>query len=144
MLARAFSISRHLSTQACTTTANLRRAMTTFTLPDSDPQCRVHLIDDLSKEQLLDFPAFKNWIGTLQHSLRQQKNKSHTFHDAPYKLRSIQIQHVDRFGGGRIGFIKFMAEVTNDDGEKLPGSVFLRGGSVAMLVRKTCHRLCAT
>lgn len=44
------------------------------------------------------------------------------------------MQCVDRFGGGRIGFIKLKAEVSNEAGEKLPGSVFLRGGSVAMLV----------
>ena len=30
-------------------------------------------------------------------------------------------------------FVKLRAEVSNDAGEKLPGSVFLRGGSVAML-----------
>lgn len=41
------------------------------------------------------------------------------------------------FGGERIGFIKFKAEVSNDNGEKFPGSVFLRGGSVAMLVSCT-------
>ncbi|GAB7348744.1 hypothetical protein MBLNU459_g7478t1 [Dothideomycetes sp. NU459] len=108
--------------------------MSTFTLPDSNPECPVHLIEDLSKDQLLDFPAFKTWVSTLQHSLTQQKNQDHTFHAAPYQLRRIQVQHVDKFGGGRIGFIKLAAEVTNDDGEKLPGSVFLRGGSVAMLL----------
>lgn len=30
--------------------------------------------------------------------------------------------------------MKFVADVQNADGEKLPGSVFLRGASVAMLV----------
>ncbi|KAG9717407.1 hypothetical protein KCU73_g15376, partial [Aureobasidium melanogenum] len=108
--------------------------MSTFTLPGSSPECPVHLTDDLTKEQLLSFPAFKNWSETLQHSLKQQKSKSHTFHEAPYKLRRIDIQSVDFFGGERIGFIKFKAEVSNDNGEKFPGSVFLRGGSVAMLV----------
>lgn len=113
------------------------RIMSTFTLPGSSPECPVHLTDDLTKEQLLSFPAFKNWSETLQHSLKQQKSKSHTFHEAPYKLRRIDIQSVDFFGGERIGFIKFKAEVSNDNGEKFPGSVFLRGGSVAMLVSCT-------
>jgi ADP-sugar diphosphatase len=110
------------------------RIMSTFTLPDSSPECPVHLTSDLTKDQLLSFPAFKTWSKTLQHSLKQQESKNHTFHDTPYKLRSINIQSVDFFGGERIGFIKLKAEVSNDDGEKFPGSVFLRGGSVAMLV----------
>ena len=112
------------------------RAMSTFVLPGFEPECPVHLTSDLSEDQLLSFPAFKNWTGTLKQSLKQQENKSHTFHDAPYKLRSIDIQSVDFFGKSkdRIGFIKLTAQVTNDNDEYLPGSVFLRGGSVAMLV----------
>jgi len=50
-------------------------------------------------------------------------------------LRSIEVQAADFFGGGRLGFLKFKAEVSNEKGERLPGSVFLRGGSVAMMVR---------
>ena len=101
-------------------------AMSTFTLPNCKPEVPVHLTSDLSREQLLSFPAFKTWISTLQHSLSTQQNKSHTFHSAPFKLRKIQIQSVDFFGSGRVGFIKLKAEVSNDDGEKLPGSVFVR------------------
>ena len=98
---------------------------TTFILPNSKPEARVHLTSDLSQEELLSFPAFKTWISTLQHSLATQQNRSHTFHSAPYKLRNIEIQSVDFFGGKRIGFIKLKAEVSNDKGEKLPGSVFV-------------------
>lgn len=101
-------------------------AMCTFTLPNSKPEVPVHLTSDLSQEQLLSFPAFKTWISTLQHSLSTQQNKSHTFHSAPYKLRNIDIQSVDFFGGERVGFIKLKAEVSNDNGELLPGSVFVR------------------
>ncbi len=103
-----------------------RAAMSTFNLPNSKPEVPIHLTSDLSQEQLLSFPAFKTWISTLQHSLSTQQNKSHTFHSAPYKLRNIQIQSVDFFGGKRVGFIKLKAEVSNDKGEKLPGSVFVR------------------
>lgn len=106
--------------------------MSTFTLPDTTVP--VHLTSDLSQEQLLNLPAFKTWIGTLQHSLSTQDHPSHTFHSTPYKLRQINIQSVDFFGGQRVGFIKLKAEVSNDNGEKLPGSVFLRGGSVGMMV----------
>lgn len=116
--------------------------MSTFTLPNSTPECPVHLTKDLGKDQLLAFPAFKNWIKTLQTSLEQQDDKSHTFHEAPYKLRRIDIQSVDFFGPSkdRIGFIKLTAKVTNDNDEYLPGSVFLRGGSVAMLVYTQVRR----
>ena len=108
--------------------------MSTFTLPQSKPEVPVNLTSDLDKDQLLSFPAFKTWINTLQHSLEIQKDKTHTFHSAPYKLRKIDIQAVDYFGGGRVGFIKLKAEISNDNGEKLPGSVFLRGGSVGMML----------
>ena len=116
-------------------------AMSTFTLPNTTVP--VHLTPDLSQEQLLSFPAFKTWIRTLQHSLSTQQHKSHTFHSTPYKLRKIDIQAVDVFGGQRIGFIKLKAEVSNDNGEKLPGSVFLRGGSVGMMVRSITPLLTA-
>lgn len=49
-------------------------------------------------------------------------------------LRSVTIQSFDLFGGKRLGFLKLLAEVANSAGEKLPGSIFLRGPSVAMLV----------
>jgi len=105
-----------------------------FTLPQSNPPCTVNLPSDLTEQQLLKFNAFKNWISTLQHSLSLQAAKEHTFHASPYKLRKIDVQAVDYFGVERIGFIKLQAEVSNDEGEKLPGAVFLRGGSVGMLL----------
>ena len=106
--------------------------MSTFQLPKT--HIPVHLTKDLTQDQLLSFRAFNTWFETLQKSLKTQEAPSHTFHGAPYELRSIEIQSVDFFGGQRIGFIKLKAEVSNEKGEKLPGSVFLRGGSVAMLV----------
>lgn len=106
--------------------------MSTFTLPES--QTRVNSIPDLAKEDLLSFPAFKVWISTLQHSLKRQEISSHEFHGDPYILRKIDVQSIDRFGGGRLGFVKLKADVSNSQGESLPGSVFLRGGSVGMLV----------
>lgn len=106
--------------------------MSTFTLPNSNTQ--VKSIADLSQEELLAFPAFGVWIETLRRSLAAQNVTSHAFHGDPYVLRGIEIQAIDRFGGGRLGFVKMKAEVSNESGESLPGSVFLRGGSVAMLV----------
>lgn len=107
--------------------------MSTFTIPDSN--LNIHSTPDLTRDDLLAFPAFKVWFSTLQRSLAQQQNPSHEFHGDPYILRRIDVQSVDRFGGGRLGFVKMKADVSNSSGEKLPGSVFLRGGSVGMLVR---------
>lgn len=115
--------------------------MTSFTIPDrvSDyaPALPVHSTSDLSKDQLLRFPAFNIWLSTLQHSLSLQQRPSHEFHKDPYVLRQINIQAADFFKGGRLGFVKLKADVSNGKGETLPGSVFLRGGSVGMLVRNT-------
>jgi ADP-sugar diphosphatase len=108
--------------------------MSTFNLPDTTPAVPVKLTEELSRDQLLAFPAFKTWLSTLKSSLDLQKQDSHSFHSAPYTLRNITIQSCDFFSGGRLGFVKLRAEVSNDAGEKLPGSVFLRGSSVAMLL----------
>lgn len=106
--------------------------MSTFTVPGSNT--RVTSIPDLSQSDLLSFPAFKIWFATLQRSLARQQAPAHEFHRDPYILRSIDVQSIDRFGGGRLGFAKLKADVSNAGGETLPGSVFLRGGSVGMLV----------
>lgn len=107
-----------------------------FSIPrlDGSDSLPVGSTPDLSKDSLLAFPAFNIWLSTLQHSLTRQQNASHEFHKNPYVLRKIDIQAADFFKGGRLGFLKLKAEVSNGDGESLPGSVFLRGGSVGMLV----------
>ncbi|KAI9743390.1 MAG: hypothetical protein M1818_003236 [Claussenomyces sp. TS43310] len=109
--------------------------MSTFILPGSD-SVSVTLPSDLSKDQLLQFPAFRTWLSTLQSNLRRQAaSRDHEFHGHPYILRGIKVQSVDRFGGGeRLGFVKLIADIKNDKNESLPGSVFLRGPSVAMMV----------
>lgn len=117
----------------------LKATMATFNLPNTNPTVPVSLTPDLNQDQLLSFPAFNTWLSTLQHSLSLQRHGSHTFNSAPYHLRKIDIQSVDFFGGGRIGFIKLKADVSNDEGEKLPGSVFLRGGSVGMMVLQSSY-----
>lgn len=116
---------------------HLRMKMSTFHLPQSNPPCLVHLPQDLTEQQLLSFPAFKTWSNTLLHSLSLQSKSNHPFNKSPYKLRSINIQTVDWFGSGekkRLGFIKLQAEIKNDNDEWLPGAVFVRGGTVAMLL----------
>ena len=127
MLSRSRLLASHLAPSLSFPPGKPRfTAMSTFTLPNCQPEVSVHLTPDLSQEQLLSFPAFKTWISTLQHSLSTQQNRSHTFHSVPFKLRKIQVQSVDFFSGGRVGFINLKAEISNDGGEKLPGSVFVR------------------
>ncbi|KAL4734683.1 hypothetical protein BDV11DRAFT_49940 [Aspergillus similis] len=99
---------------------------------------------ELSKEDLSRFPAFRVWFATLQRSLNRQKDPSHEFHKDPYLLRKIEVQAVDFFQGGRPGFVKLRAEVSNAGGESLPGSVFLRGGSVGMLLLLQPHDVPST
>ncbi len=103
---------------------------------------------DLSPYHSVVYLTFtQNWIKTLQSNLKlQETNPQHEFHASPYKLKKIGVQSADWFGGGkRLGFLKLQAEVKNEDGESLPGSVFLRGPSVGMMVsslhfvRYLCH-----
>jgi len=111
--------------------------MGSFLLQESNPTCPINFPPayDLSEDKIMAFKPFNEWISKLQHSIAlQESNKDHPFHSKPYKLRSIDIQAIDRFGD-RIGFMKLFAKITNDDGELLPGAMFLRGASVAMMVR---------
>jgi ADP-sugar diphosphatase len=111
--------------------------MVTFDLPETSPSCRVQLTDNITQDELLSYPAFKTWHKTITHSLSLQSKPNHGFNKSPYTLREITLQSVDWFGSGekkRLGFVKFQAQITNDNGEHLPGAVFMRGGAVAMLL----------
>ncbi|KIW71430.1 hypothetical protein PV04_03599 [Phialophora macrospora] len=116
-------------------TGRMTSTTSTFHLPNSHPPIPITHPACMSQDQLLAFPAFKTWFNTLRHSLSLQRDSStHPFHKSPYSLKSIEIQSFDLFSGQRLGFLKLKAEVSNEDGEHLPGSVFMRGGSVAMLI----------
>ncbi|EBA27440.1 hypothetical protein V6Z90_005495 [Aspergillus fumigatus] len=114
------------------------KPMSSFTIPfdvgNGSGSVPVTSLNDLSKDDLLCFPAFQIWLSTLQRSLQRQHNPSHEFSHNPYVLRKINVQSVDYFKGGRLGFVKLKADVSNGHGETLPGTVFLRGGSVGMLM----------
>ncbi|RAL02090.1 putative NUDIX family hydrolase [Aspergillus ibericus CBS 121593] len=117
----------------------VKMSISTFTIPrdlnqDVSPPLHVSCAAELSREDLLRFPAFRVWLTTLQRSLSRQQHPSHEFSKDPYVLHKIDIQAVDYFGGGRLGFLKLKADVSNGNGETLPGSVFLRGGSVGILL----------
>ncbi|KAK5225459.1 hypothetical protein LTR47_009306 [Exophiala xenobiotica] len=129
---RSSTMSTSSSPSPSTSTSTSR-----FTLPNTTPSIPITHPTNLTQDQILNFPAFKTWLTTLQHSLSLQTTQpSHPFHNSPYTLRSIDIQSADFFSGGsRLGFLKLRATVTNDtESEHLPGAVFMRGGSVAMLI----------
>ncbi|KAK4199850.1 putative hydrolase [Triangularia verruculosa] len=108
--------------------------MSTFHHP-SHPNIPITLPNGLKEDQVLNFHPFNSWLSTLTTSLsKQTTSPSHPFHPSPYKLNSINIQSFDLFGPTRVGFLKLQADVRNDKDERLPGAVFLRGPSVAMLV----------
>jgi ADP-sugar diphosphatase len=108
--------------------------MPTIKMEGSSTSVSVHLNKMLGLDQLEKFPAYQTWFSCLSKSLQQQAQTSHSFHNTPYTLRSIEVQSCDFFGGRNLGFVKLKADISNDEGEKLPGIVFLRGGSVAMLL----------
>ena len=112
------------------------RSPVPVTIPSSLSTSRSPSSPALTKHNLLSFPAFKTWLRTLQHSLSLQfSDTKHPFHDEPFTLRSITVQAADFFGKEqKLGFVKLTADVSNDQGKGLPGSAFLRGGSVGMLV----------
>ncbi|KAK3362595.1 hypothetical protein B0T25DRAFT_561666 [Lasiosphaeria hispida] len=107
--------------------------MSSFQHPNYDVLVKV-LPEGLSKEQILNFHPFSSWLTTLHNSLAlQTKDHDNPFHTDPYHLRSITVQAYDMFGS-RLGFLKLTAGISNGANETLPGAVFLRGPSVAMLV----------
>ncbi|ETN40659.1 uncharacterized protein HMPREF1541_04938 [Cyphellophora europaea CBS 101466] len=110
--------------------------MSTLKLPSSGhfPGVTVKLPSNLRLEQLLSYRPFNNWLSALSKSLALQHHPQHPFHSEPYNLREIEIQSVDFFSEKRLGFLKLRASITNEKNESLPGSVFMRGGSVAMLI----------
>ncbi|RPA81984.1 hypothetical protein BJ508DRAFT_414457 [Ascobolus immersus RN42] len=84
---------------------------------------------------LLNFAPYKTWLTNLTTSLSTQHDSSHPFKDAPFTLNSITIQSIDYKGNKPdILFVKLKTEITNKDGDHIPGIALLRGGSVGMLV----------
>ena len=110
--------------------------MHSFILPDVSPQVDVTIPSNVTRDQLLAFRPFKNWLSTIQKSIaEQQTNATHPFHnDGPYWLRHIDVHSV-QWAGPRILFVLMEAMVQNPEkSQPLPGIVFLRGGSVAILM----------
>lgn len=91
----------------------------------------------LTQDQLLNYIPFKEWLKTTGKTLDlQETDKDHRFHKEKkrFRLRSILIESVN-WWGPRIGFIKMDTTITNGESDRaLPGTIFMRGGSVAVLI----------
>lgn len=114
--------------------------METFNLPGWNPAVSVKHDSGISKDQILNFRGFETWQRTLKSSLNRQRFSDHESYDDPYELKWIEIQSYDLVGepgtpvkDQNVIFIKMKANVVNKSGS-LPGIVFLRGGSVAVLI----------
>ncbi|KAF9613956.1 hypothetical protein IFM89_014021 [Coptis chinensis] len=75
----------------------------------------------------IDSSLFKQWLKILQ-------SKTGILAHGDLSLKRVLIQGVDMFGT-RIGFLKFKADVLdNETRKKVPGIVFSRGPAVAVLI----------
>lgn len=91
----------------------------------------------LTQQRLLTFRAFDDWWRQLERSMTAQVEATHEFHENPYVLRCIRVQAFDSFqleDKEHIKFMKIFAEIENDRADWLPGVVFLRGSTVAVLM----------
>lgn len=112
----------------------VKPSATEFELDVFEYPVKVQLTPDITKDELYKFPAFKIWINTLKKSFDHQNSRErHPFHDKPYTLCGIRILSVYRFREDKIGFVQLHADIRNEENKELPGAVFLRGGSVAVL-----------
>jgi ADP-sugar diphosphatase len=78
---------------------------------------------ELIPRVLREYKPFQEW----NTEISKPDNAAHL------TVQSIHIQNIDQFGP-RIGFVKFQAIVKNHAGQNVAGIVFMRGGSVGMLV----------
>lgn len=118
-----------------TNLSDISTEMESFDLPGWDPVVRVTHPAGISMEQIIQFRAFDLWSRTLKSSIKRQKFSDHEFHNEPYQLKAVEIQSYNMHPVTMQPlFLKLEAIVVNDQGEDLPGIVFLRGGSVAVLI----------
>lgn len=84
-------------------------------------------VSGINVEAAIESAQFKDWVAGL---------------DPRFNVRSIEFQSVDLANHSRnpqVRFIKFKAEVVDAYGRPFAGVVFMRGGSVAILVILECE-----
>ncbi|KAF2655223.1 nudix hydrolase 14 [Lophiostoma macrostomum CBS 122681] len=93
---------------------------------------------EVTEKALLDFTAFKNWISALRTNLERQATPGHTFEFDPWVLAELKVHSIHMFqtkDGPRPGFMTVEAILhRNEEPKVLDRVVFLRGGSVAVLM----------
>jgi ADP-sugar diphosphatase len=111
--------------------------MPNFTLPKHFPPIPITVADglQLDEKRLTGFKAFRDWLDTLTKNLALQNTPGHTFQSDPWALKEIKVHSVTIFATGEIGFMTIEAILRrNKDPNRLDRVVFLRGGSVAVLM----------
>jgi ADP-sugar diphosphatase len=89
---------------------------------------------EVNEEVLLKFTAFDNWLRGLRENLVRQSNSAHTYHADPFRLQELKVHSVTMFGP-KIGFMNIEVMLRkNNKPRELDRVVFLRGGSVAVLM----------
>ncbi|KAM0934762.1 putative ADP-sugar diphosphatase [Dioscorea sansibarensis] len=84
-------------------------------------------LSELDLRNAVDSALFKNWLKNMQ-------SERGILAGGEICLRQVLIQGVDMSGRG-VGFLKFKADVLDKEtGMKIPGIVFARGQSVAVLI----------
>mmetsp|Transcript_10490 Transcript_10490/g.15759 ORF Transcript_10490/g.15759 Transcript_10490/m.15759 type:complete len:257 (-) Transcript_10490:113-883(-) len=76
-------------------------------------------------QKAIAYSPFQDWLREINSDKR-------------FVVKKIEFQGIDMFGP-RVGFIKFKADIYNEENSFLPGIVFMRGGAVTMLVVLECE-----
>ncbi|KAJ3433464.1 nudix hydrolase 14 [Anaeramoeba flamelloides] len=74
---------------------------------------------DLDLKDAVSSSLYQDWLNSIL--------------ETNFKLHSLHFQSLDMFGS-RAGFVKFKSKITLN-GDSVPGIVFARGGSVAVLIK---------
>lgn len=82
-------------------------------------------------DKVLAFQPFQEWVQRFDRSQKERDNEM--------DIKSIEIQNTDVFGSGKLGFVKFKADVRfKDTGKSAPGIVFMvREGEILDRVAMT-------
>ncbi|CAI2185495.1 18997_t:CDS:2 [Funneliformis geosporum] len=82
---------------------------------------------NINVTSVLEFNPFKDWVSSIS-------KETHSGEKKEIEIRKVEIQNVDYFGP-KIGFVKFKVDARLiETGKNIPGIVFMRGGSVAVLL----------
>ncbi|KAF2653121.1 hypothetical protein K491DRAFT_695007 [Lophiostoma macrostomum CBS 122681] len=99
----------------------------------------------VDKSHVQKWGPYTRWLANLNAALKLQDDKSHKFHDDPYVLETIDFKAATFWGdNNQSGFVYVAATIKSKGLDKdgkptgkpkvLPGSVFLRGDSVVIMI----------